>query len=125
MAYLAVIQRSLLPAATAPVRIGNYLSVLRQIYGSSLPASFLSWVDIGCGHGKFLDTLQSFGGGGLSLFSLELDVHKGAGCVSRGLAVHPCALQGRPGKFSAFSILSVFSHLQDPKIFLRDCGDRL
>lgn len=108
-----------------PSRIRTYCGVLRDIYGPSLPAGLASWVDIGCGHGEFLAALRASGGARLSLIGLEPNVHKAAGCVSRGLDVRTCALQDVPGAFSAISLLNVFSHLQDPKAFLRDCAARL
>jgi SAM-dependent methyltransferase len=108
-----------------PARIHNYLGILRDIYGPSLPAGLSSWVDIGCGHGEFLAALRAFGGAQLSLIGLEPNVNKAAGCASRGLDVRTCALQEVPGAFSAISLLNVFSHLQDPKAFLRDCAARL
>ena len=108
-----------------PSRIRTYLGVLREVYGPSPPAGLASWVDIGCGHGEFLDALRAFGGAGLSLTGLEPNVLKADGCVSRGLDVRTCALQDLPGAFSAISLLNVFSHLQNPKAFLRECAARL
>lgn len=108
-----------------PARIHRYLGVLRDIYGPSLPAALTSWVDVGCGHGEFLAALQAFGGARLSLVGLEPNVLKGGGRVSRGLDVRTCALKDVPGTFSAISLLNVFSHLQDPKAFFRDCAARL
>lgn len=108
-----------------PSRIRNYLGVLRDIYGPSLPAALTSWVDIGCGHGEFLAALRAFGGAPLSLVGLEPNVLKAGGCVSRGLDVRTCTLGDLPGTFTAISLLNVFSHLQDPKAFLRECAARL
>ena len=108
-----------------PARIRNYLGVLRDIYGPSLPAALTSWVDIGCGHGEFLAALRVFGGARLSLVGLEPNVLKAGGCGSRGLDVRTCTLGDLPGTFTAISLLNVFSHLQDPKAFLRDCAARL
>jgi len=108
-----------------PGRIRSYRGVLRDIYGPSLPADLASWLDIGCGHGEFLAALRAFGGSRLSLTGLEPNVNKAAGCVSRGLDVRTCALQDLPGSFSAISLLNVFSHLQNPKAFLRECAARL
>jgi len=108
-----------------PSRIRKYLGVLRGVYGPSLPAGLISWVDVGCGHGEFLAALRAFGEARLTLIGLEPNVHKAAGCVSRGFDVRTCALQDLPGAFSAISLLNVFSHLQDPKAFLRDCAARL
>jgi SAM-dependent methyltransferase len=108
-----------------PSRIRAYLGVLRNIYGPSLPTGLMSWVDVGCGHGEFLAALRAFGGAQLSLTGLEPNVNKAAGCGSRGLDVRTCALQDLPGTFSVISLLNVFSHLQDPNAFLRECAARL
>ncbi|NQW46326.1 MAG: methyltransferase domain-containing protein [Planctomycetes bacterium] len=108
-----------------PARIRTYLGVLRDIYGRSLPAGLPSWVDIGCGYGEFLAALRAFGGTSLSLIGLEPNVLKAGGCVSRGLDVRTCTLGDLPGTFSAISLRNVFSHLQDPKVFLRECVARL
>jgi SAM-dependent methyltransferase len=108
-----------------PGRIPGYRNVLRDIYGPSLPASLVSWVDIGCGHGEFLAALRAYGGDRLCLTGLEPNLNKASGCVTRGLDVRTCALKDLPGSFSAISLLNVFSHLQDPKPFLRECAARL
>ena len=108
-----------------PRRIPTYVGILRDIYGSSRATELTSWLDIGCGHGEFLGALHTFGAPGLSLMGLEPNVHKAAGCVSRGLDVRTCTLQDLPGTFSTISLLNVFSHLQEPKAFIRECVTRL
>jgi len=108
-----------------PGRIRTYVGILRDIYGPSLPAGLTSWLDIGCGHGEFLGALRTFAGARLSLVGLEPNVNKATGCVGRGLDVRTCSLEGLPGSFSAISLLNVFSHLQDPKAFIRECVSRL
>jgi SAM-dependent methyltransferase/Zn ribbon nucleic-acid-binding protein len=108
-----------------PGRIRSYVRILQEIYGPKLPSRVTSWVDIGCGHGEFLTALRTIGGPGLSLIGLEPNVHKATGCVERGLDVRTCMLHDLPGTFSAVSLLNVFSHLQDPKDFIRECVNRL
>lgn len=108
-----------------PRRIRSYVGILRDIYGSSLPAGLTAWLDIGCGHGEFLGALRTFAGRNLLLFGLEPNVHKALGCVGRGFDVRTCALDGLSGSFSAISLLNVFSHLQDPKGFIRECASML
>lgn len=108
-----------------PGRIRTYVGILRDIYGPSLPAGLTAWLDIGCGHGEFLGALRTVAGPQLSLVGLEPNVSKATGCVSRSFDVRTCALEGLPGSFSAISLLNVFSHLQDPKAFIRECVLRL
>jgi len=108
-----------------PGKIRRYLGILQDIYGESLPAGMISWLDIGCGHGEFLAALRRFGGPRLLLSGLEPNVHKASGCLSRGLDVRTSQLADVAGTFSAISLLNVFSHLQDPKAFIRECVARL
>ncbi len=67
-----------------PARIRNYLGVLRDIYGPSLPAALTSWVDIGCGHGEFLAALRVFEGARLSLVGLRAKRAQGRGMRQPG-----------------------------------------
>jgi SAM-dependent methyltransferase len=108
-----------------PGKIRRYVGILQDIYGESLPPGITSWLDIGCGHGEFLASLKVFCGPQLSLTGLEPNVHKASGCVGRGFDVRTCRLEDLPARFSAISLLNVFSHLQDPKGFVRECVTRL
>ena len=108
-----------------PGRIAAYRKVLADAYGHSLPATITSWLDIGCGHGEFLMALRQAFGPVPSLVGIELNVRKAAGCLDRGLDVRTCGVEELNDRYSAISLLNVFSHLQDPKGFLASCVDRL
>lgn len=108
-----------------PGRIAAYRKVLADAYGPSLPATIVSWLDIGCGHGEFLMALRQAFGTGPSLVGIELNVRKAAGCLDRGLDVRTCGIDELDDCYTAISLLNVFSHLQDPRGFLESCVDRL
>lgn len=108
-----------------PRRIRKYEQILHDIYGTSLPAEIKSWLDIGCGHGEFLAALRSRGGPAVELRGLEPNLLKAAGCIARGFDVRSCMLEEVTGTFKAISLLNVFSHIPEPRDFIRQCVKRL
>lgn len=108
-----------------PRRIWKYKRILNDIYGPSLPAEIASWLDIGCGHGEFLSALRGLGGPAVALHGLEPNLRKAAGCIARGFDVKPCVVEKVSGTFTAISLLNVFSHIPEPRDFIRQCVKRL
>jgi len=74
----------------------------------------ISWLDIGCGHGEFVETLAAFGGKNLELIGLEPNVRKLVGARERGMDIQFFDLTTHQDKYDVISALNVYSHLPNP-----------
>jgi SAM-dependent methyltransferase len=99
--------------------------VLSDLYGNTLAARRVSWLDIGCGYGEFLEALKATVGPGSTLKGSEPNKHKTSYARSRGLDVEYRELDQLREQFSHVSLLNVFSHLPEPIPFLSMARDLL
>jgi SAM-dependent methyltransferase len=97
--------------------IARYRTVLRDIYGADVQ-NFRSWLDVGCGYGEFLLSLQHATGGQIALKGHEPNRRKQAAARRRGLDVSDFDLATHPGHYDSVSLLNVYSHLAEPVKFL-------
>ncbi len=94
--------------------VDKYLTILRAFYPVPPDKSDLSWLDIGAGHGEFLQAIQQFLGPGLSATGLEPNANKRASAARRGLEIDYFDLDEHEKSYDFVSLLNVFSHLPDP-----------
>jgi SAM-dependent methyltransferase len=93
----------------------RYLTKLKDIYGDYLEKlSKASWLDIGCGHGEFLNALSVYSAGNLKLKGTEPNQHKAAAARNRGLDVHSTNPESFDETYDFISVLNVYGHLTDP-----------
>ena len=78
----------------------------------------VSWVDVGCGYGEFIEALQRILPAGSTIIGVEPMAHKAEAARQRGLNVINDYLQ--PYQFEAdfISNMDVFSHIADYRGFL-------
>ncbi len=100
-----------------PAAIKRYRRVLRDLF----PAGFYdncSWLDIGCGHGEFIEALTQAGPNSLHIVGSEPNIHKQHSASARGLDVSFIDLDSHERFYNGVSLLNVYSHLPDPPAFL-------
>ena len=74
----------------------------------------VSWLDIGCGHGEFVETLANFGGKNIDIVGLEPNIKKLEGARERGMDIKFFDLTTHQDKYDVISALNVYSHLPNP-----------
>lgn len=99
-----------------------YQSVLPQIFPQGLGAA-RTWLDVGCGYGEFLEALEVFGQGKLTLTGSEPNLVKQKAAQERGRNVTYFDLEGHAGRYDVVSLMNVYSHLPDPYAFLGDLAE--
>jgi 2-polyprenyl-3-methyl-5-hydroxy-6-metoxy-1,4-benzoquinol methylase len=92
-----------------PERIAEYCTVLRDFFPSGPEGC---WLDIGCGHGEFLQALKRVGN--VHAFGVEPNTYKRSAAVERGLDVQFFDLSSHRKQYDVVSMLNVYSHLPNP-----------
>lgn len=91
--------------------------VLESIFGGDY-GGISSWLDVGCGHGEFLESVDQVSEGSIELSGSEPNVTKQKSARSRGLNVDFFDLDSHDSKYDMVSLLNVYSHLADPNKFI-------
>ena len=102
----------------APDKISKYLKVLKGLFNKENLDSKKTWLDIGCGYGEFIIAVQKYFPGEIDVKGSEPNVHKQESAQKRGLNVGYFDIGSHEEKYDVVSLLNVYSHLPDPKIFL-------
>ena len=74
----------------------------------------VDWLDIGCGHGEFVQALNELGGENINILGLEPNEKKREGAIKRGLNVDFFDTTLHDGTYDVISALNVYSHLPNP-----------
>ena len=103
---------------------GNFKEPLKEIYLSRLndfnyaimfsQKKKYTWLDIGCGHGEFVETLSNFGGEYIDIVGLEPNTRKLERGIERGLDIKFFDLTTHQEKYDVISALNIYSHLPNP-----------
>ena len=94
-------------------KIPKYIRILQDFYTPE-ELKEKKWLDIGCGHGEFIEALNSFAGKGISISGIEPNRKKVESARSRGLNVKEETEISPDKKYNIISTLNVFSHLPNP-----------
>ncbi len=93
-------------------KIGNYLDILNSFFSpNELKNKY--WIDIGCGHGEFLEALQIFSSNQIKLIGFEPNEAKAKSAELRGFQITK-DIESLEINFDFISILNVYSHLTNP-----------
>lgn len=95
----------------------RYDLVLNDLYKDGF-GNIKTWLDVGCGHGEFIEAVTEYGDGKLNVVGSEPNVHKQDSARKRGLNVNYFDLETHDTKYDVISLLNVYSHLPDPPAFL-------
>ncbi|WP_218934150.1 class I SAM-dependent methyltransferase [Rosistilla ulvae] len=101
--------------------IPRYLDILKDFFPKRMEQT-ASWLDIGCGHGEFITSIERYFGGKVSAKGCEPNKSKIASANRHGLDVTYFDLSSHDREYDIVSALNVFSHLPDPIETLRDWG---
>jgi SAM-dependent methyltransferase len=91
--------------------------ILRSIFGSNYEG-INTWLDVGCGYGEFIESLNDLTEGKIAVSGNEPNAKKLASAQSRGLDVTNFDLTTHTKLYDMVSLLNVYSHLADPKAFI-------
>jgi 2-polyprenyl-3-methyl-5-hydroxy-6-metoxy-1,4-benzoquinol methylase len=96
-----------------------YRSILPKIFcgGESVTGT---WLDVGCGYGEFMETVQDCFGDEISVYGLEPNEVKRHSAQTRGLNVSDFKLFGHADTYDVVSLMNVYSHLYRPNKFLAE-----
>lgn len=95
-----------------------YLRALNDIYGADTD-KIDTWLDVGCGHGEFIEAVRDYTSGRISVRGSEPNVNKQASAAKRDLDISFIDLETHDKQYDVVSLLNVYSHLPDPKAFIR------
>lgn len=101
-----------------PNKIARYRNVLEDLFQGNLDG-IETWLDVGCGYGEFIETIQKYSSGKVDVKGTEPNVRKQASAKERGLNVDYFDLESHSQKYDVISLLNVYSHLPDPPMFLK------
>ena len=79
----------------------------------------VTWVDVGCGYGEFIEAMQAILPPGSRVVGVEPMAHKAEAARQRGLEVINDYLQPRQFEADFISNMDVFSHISDYRGFLQ------
>lgn len=102
----------------SPAKRNRYIAVLEDIFKGDL-SLIKTWLDVGCGHGEFIEAVQVYSSGAVSVKGTDPNIHKRALARLRGLDVGYFDLESHNEKYDVVSMLNVYSHLPDPPAFLK------
>jgi len=97
-------------------KVRRYLAILREFYDKeTLKRGNAGWLDVGCGHGEFIEALKIYASDKISVTGLEPNTEKRESARKRGLTVFSRESEACAGKYKYISLLNVFSHLAEPR----------
>jgi 2-polyprenyl-3-methyl-5-hydroxy-6-metoxy-1,4-benzoquinol methylase len=106
-----------------PLKCWFYKRVLADLYPDGCAAK--SWLDIGCGHGELLATVNEVFKGSVAIKGTEPNIQKQKSAQQKGLDVTYFDIFTHNGKYDIASLLNVYSHLPDPSGFISRCKEIL
>jgi SAM-dependent methyltransferase len=103
--------------AFSPGSIPHYLDILDDIFKGDM-AKQQTWLDVGCGHGEFMQAVLNYSAGGVTVTGTDPNSGKQQSARQRGLNVEFFDLETHEKTYDMISLLNVYSHLPDPEAFL-------
>ena len=97
--------------------IPHYIGVLQDIFDGDM-ADITTWLDVGCGHGEFIESVRIYSNNKVKVRGSEPNVNKQASAAKRGLDISFIDLESHDQQYDCVSLLNVYSHLPDPKAFI-------
>lgn len=107
-------------------KIKHYLTILRDFYNSdTFMGDDVSWLDIGCGYGEFMQALRIYSKNRLKIKGTETNQVKIETARAHNLEVAFFDLDTHNDKYNFISMLNVYSHLPNPVQTLNTCKKML
>lgn len=103
-----------------PAAQERYRNVLPKLFPEGLDG-IESWLDVGCGHGEFIEVLTSTERA-IQVIGCEPNQAKQVSARARGLDVTFFDLEQHQERYGVVSLLNVFSHLAHPRQFIENLG---
>lgn len=95
-----------------------YRKVLPKLFPDGF-SDINTWLDVGCGYGEFLETLQNYSRDSVELFGSEPNIIKQQAAQKMGMNVSYYDLDEHDTKYDVVSLLNVYSHLPNPFDFIK------
>lgn len=101
-------------------KIQSYIKILHDFFPSNLRdlSQNTSWLDIGCGNGEFMEAIKKINGK-IKIKGLEPNQFKIQSCIKRELDVSWVDIEAHQKKYDYISLLNVYSHLPNPKEYIK------
>ena len=107
-------------------KIRRYRSILLPMFADVWQRSTpISWLDVGCGFGEFIQAVSMLAPSGSSIVGLEPMNPKVKAARERGLNVHEGYLIEVKERFDFISLINVLSHIPNFREFLEDIKNKL
>jgi 2-polyprenyl-3-methyl-5-hydroxy-6-metoxy-1,4-benzoquinol methylase len=107
-------------------KVERYRRVLERLFADQLARQGqVRWLDVGAGFGEVVEAVQKRLPQGSVVEGIEPMRAKVAEARRRGLPITSRSLSDLPQRYHVISLINVFSHLPDPRGFLRDLHDHL
>ncbi len=97
--------------------VHRYVKVLEDLFDNGIKDNS-DWLDVGCGHGEFLEALGAFSNGKVRAVGSEPNEYKQKSAKERGHNVDFIELETHDSRYDYVSLLDVYSHLPDPVSFI-------
>ncbi len=95
-----------------------YQRILKDLYKDEAMQNKQTWLDVGCGHGEFIEAVQKYCRE-IKVRGSEPNTHKQESARKRGLDVGYFEIDSHHEKYDVVSLLNVYSHIPNPPVFLR------
>ncbi|MCK4919699.1 MAG: class I SAM-dependent methyltransferase [Bacteroidales bacterium] len=106
-------------------KVNRYLKILSHFYNKNELASKMNWLDIGCGFGEFMESIVAYSNSNLEVNGSEPNMQKVDSCKKRKLHVDFIDLYAHYKTYNFVSLLNVYSHIPNPKEFLKKIKELL
>lgn len=102
-------------------KVARYKKILASMFGDVWKDSGrFSWLDVGAGYGEFIEAISALAPSGSKIEGLEPMKPKAVHARARGLTIRENYLSEVSEKFDFLSLINVFSHIPDFRVFLKD-----
>lgn len=105
----------------SPSKVRHYQALYKTLIAdAAIPVRGKRWLDVGCGYGEVMQAISKVAGADCIVKGVEPMKIKAAYAKNHGLEVINDFYSPQLGNFDVISIHDVFSHIPEPRLFLRD-----
>jgi 2-polyprenyl-3-methyl-5-hydroxy-6-metoxy-1,4-benzoquinol methylase len=102
-------------------KVARYKKILSSMFADVWKESKrISWLDVGAGYGELIEAISVIAPSGSKIEGLEPMKPKAVHARARGLTIRENYLSEVSEKFDFLSLINVFSHIPDFRVFLKD-----
>ncbi len=108
-------------ARRIPSKVAHYKAIIAEMFADMLSKKqTISWLDVGAGYGEIVEAISDIAPHGSRIEGIEPMKAKVDQAISRGLLIKEGYITDINNKYNYISIINVFSHIPDFRLFLQD-----